>query len=115
MTAYDPGDVVLVPYPFGERSGGKKRPALVVSSSQYNQETGELVVAQITSRRSSPSRVGDYIIEAWSECNLPHPALVRARLATIETFQVLGKLGRLPAAELQAAQADLQSIFAPGD
>ena len=115
MTDYEPGDVILVPFGFAGQPGGWKRPALVVSSSQYNQETGELVVAQITSRRSSPSRVGDYIIEAWSECNLTHPALVRARLATIEASQVLGKLGSLPDAEFQAAQADLQSVFAPGD
>ncbi|HZA24897.1 MAG TPA: type II toxin-antitoxin system PemK/MazF family toxin [Dehalococcoidia bacterium] len=46
MTAYEPGDVILVPYPFGERAGGRKRPALVISSREHNEETGELVVAQ---------------------------------------------------------------------
>ncbi len=115
MTDYEQGDVILVPFGFAGQPGGWKRPALVVSSSQYNQETGELVVAQITSRRSSPARAGDYIIEAWRESNLPHPALVRARLATIEASQVLGKLGRLPDAEFQAARADLQSVFTQGD
>jgi site-specific DNA recombinase len=46
MTAYEPGDVILVPYPFDERAGGRKRPALVISSREHNEETGELVVAQ---------------------------------------------------------------------
>ena len=115
MTDYEQGDVILVPFGFAGQPGGWKRPALVVSSTQYNQETGELVIAQITSRRSSPSRVGDYLIEAWRESNLPHPALVRARLATIDASQVLGKLGKLPDAEFQAAQAGLQSVFVQGD
>ncbi len=115
MTDYEQGDVVLVPFGFAGQPGGWKRPALVISSSSYNQETGELVIAQITSRRASPSRVGDYNIEAWRESNLPRPALVRARLATIEASQVLEKLGRLPDAEFQAAQADLRSVFGQGD
>ena len=30
------GDVVLVPFPFTDQTGAKKRPAVVVSSSGYN-------------------------------------------------------------------------------
>jgi mRNA interferase MazF len=111
MTGYEPGDVVLVPYPFGERAGGKKRPALVVSSGEHNQETGELLIAQITGRVSAAPRIGDYHIQGWREANLPRPALVRARLATIETSQVLRKLGSLTAPEFQVAQIELQSVF----
>ena len=54
MTGFKRGDVVLVPYPFGDRAGGKKRPALVVSPEGYSQVTGEVIVAQITSRGSPP-------------------------------------------------------------
>ncbi len=79
MTDYKPGDVILVPYPFAERAGGKKRPALVVSSLEYNQATGELVIAQITGRLSAALRPGDHRIESWREANLPRPALVRCR------------------------------------
>lgn len=115
MTDYEPGDVVLVPYPFGERAGGKKRPALVVSSGQHNQETGELLIAQITSRVSAAPRIGDYHIQGWREANLPRPALVRARMATIATSQVLRKLGRLTEPELRIAQVELQSVFSHPD
>ncbi|MDA0733749.1 MAG: type II toxin-antitoxin system PemK/MazF family toxin [Chloroflexi bacterium] len=115
MTDYEPGDVVLVLYPFGERAGGKKRPVLVISSAEHNQETGELLIAQITSRVSAAPRIGDYHIQGWREANLPKPALVRARLATIETSQVLRKLGSMPDTEFRAAQADLQSVFGRSD
>jgi mRNA interferase MazF len=111
MTAYEPGDVILVPYPFGERAGGRKRPVLVISSREHNEGTGELVVAQITSRMSSSPRMGDYHIEEWRQANLPRPALVRGRLATIEASLVLRKLGRMSEADLRSAMAALQSLF----
>ena len=84
MTVYKRGDVVLVPYAFDERGAGKKRPALVISTEEYHQATGELLIAQITSRVSAPPRPGDYPIEGWREAKLPRPALVRARLATLK-------------------------------
>ena len=112
MTDYNPGDVILVPYPFGERAGGRKRPALVISSIKHNQETGELLIAQVTSRVSSAPRLGDYHIEAWRDANLPRPALVRARLATIQSSLVLRKLGGLTESEFGAATSQLQSVFA---
>ncbi len=113
MTVYKQGDVVLVPYPFGERAGGKKRPGLVISSLEHNQATGELVIAQITSRVSAPARDGDYHIQSWKDANLPRTALVRCRLATLKTSMVLRKLGELTEADFQAAWAALTVVF-PG-
>jgi mRNA interferase MazF len=34
-TGYSFGDVVLVPFPFTDQSGIKRRPAVIVSSAQY--------------------------------------------------------------------------------
>jgi mRNA interferase MazF len=111
MTDYEPGAVILVPYPFGERAGGRKRPVLVVSSPQYHQETGELIVAQITGRVSAPARAGDYRIEGWRQANLPRPALVRARLATIQRSLVLRQLGRLSDPDFRAALGSVQAVL----
>lgn len=36
MTAYERGDVVLVPFPFSDQTAIKKRPAAVISSNNYN-------------------------------------------------------------------------------
>ena len=89
-TDLNPGDVILLSYPFGEGAGVRKRPALVVSSSAFNQETGELVVAQLTSRVSAP-------------------ALVRARLATLARSLVLRRLGSLSEADYHGALAALKA------
>ena len=111
MTGYKRGDVVLVPYPLGNPAGGQKRPALVISPEEYNQATGELIIAQITSRVSPTPRPGDYPIQGWQEAGLPRPALVRARLATLKSSQVLRRLGTRAEADLGGAAAALQGVL----
>ena len=107
MTAYKPGDPILVAYPFEEHTGGRQRPALVVSPAQYNDATGELVVGQITSRITATPRPGDYQIRDWKDANLPRAAMVRSRLATLQSVLVLRRLGELTAPDLQAAIGEL--------
>jgi mRNA interferase MazF len=43
MMAHSFGDVLLVPFPFVDQSGAKKRPAVIVSSSGYNASHRDLV------------------------------------------------------------------------
>lgn len=111
MTGYNQGDVILVAYPFGERAGGRKRPVLVISPNAYNRATGELVIAQVTSRISGPARPGDYAIEGWKEANLPRPALVRSRLATLKASLVLRRLGTLTEGDFAGVQRALQKVL----
>ena len=112
MTAYEAGDVVLVPFPFGQRAGGRKRPALIISGADYNQGTGQLIIAQVTGRVSGSPRVGDYLVQDWSTAGLLGPSIVRARLATVESGLVLGKLGSLTPDDLSAALAAIQTVLA---
>src|SRR5262249_12377115 len=46
--AFSAGDVVLVPFPYRDRSAERTRPAVVVSCLAYNQQ-GDLVIAAVTS------------------------------------------------------------------
>ena len=103
MTDYKEGDVVLVSYPFGEGAGVRKRPALVISRNNFNQQTEELIVAQITSRISSPNREGDYQIIDWRKASLIKPAIVRLRVATLPTAMVLRRLGSLTEEDFRGA------------
>ena len=47
-TGYSFGDVVLVPFPFTDQSGTKKRPAVVVSSAAYQAQRRDLVIMAVT-------------------------------------------------------------------
>ena len=46
---FDLGDVVLVPFPFTDQSGTKRRPAVVVSLAGYNMSRRDIVIMAITS------------------------------------------------------------------
>ncbi len=116
MTVYSQGDVVLVPFPFAERAGGRKRPALIVASDTGNGSDSDLIIAQVTSHVSSTSRAGDYMIQDWKDAGLPRPAMVRCRLATLQAALVLRKLGSLSQQDLQSALSALRgALFEQGN
>ena len=50
-------------------------------------------------------------IEQWKEANLPGPAIVRSRLATLSTSLVLRRLGTLSADDFQRALASLSAVI----
>lgn len=62
--AYQPGDVVLVPFPLSDLSTVKVRPAVIVSSIRYQASEPDVIVAATTpgaqarSRRSQSRRRG---------------------------------------------------------
>ena len=64
-TSYSFGDIVLVPFPFTDQSGAKKRPAVVVSSAAYNEARRDVVIMAVTSQIKSSGTFGEVIIEDW--------------------------------------------------
>ena len=100
MTTYERGSVVLVPFPFTDLSAVKRRPALVISTDAYNAATGDVIIAQITSRVNSPSRPGDYRPKRWREAGLLIPSLVRARVTTLDSSLLIRALGLMPPEEM---------------
>ena len=56
------GDVVLVPFPFTDQSGIKKRPAVVVSSNNYNISRRDLLIMAITSQVRQPLGFAEALI-----------------------------------------------------
>lgn len=111
MTMPDRGDVVLVPFPFTDLSDTKRRPALILSSGAYNEATGDVIIAQITSRVSAPLRPGDCSIEQWREAGLLAPSRVRAKLTTLARALLVRRLGRMPAGDLSSIDEALSGVL----
>ena len=55
------GDIVLITFPFSDLKGIKVRPAVVISSDNYNQKGQDALFMLISSNISSP-RSSDYFI-----------------------------------------------------
>ena len=86
-------DVVVVPFPFTDRRTSKRRPALIVSSSNFNRVHDQFVLAMITSTGNDwPS---DVAIREWREAGLNVPCKVRFKLFTLDGALIVRKVGRL--------------------
>ncbi len=111
MTAYRRGSVVLVPFPFTDLSDVKRRPALIISTQEYNSATGDVVIAQITSRLNSPPRPGDHIIRGWQRAGLLAPSLVRARITTLHSSMLVRTLGDMPNGDMRSINNSLANAL----
>lgn len=57
-TTPDQGDLVLLPFPFTDLSGLKRRPAIVVSPPDVNRATEDRIVVAVTSKRGTSPAAG---------------------------------------------------------
>jgi mRNA interferase MazF len=106
-----PFDVVVVPFPFTDRSATKRRPALVLSSSAFNQKAQHSVLAMITSAGQS-SWPGDYFIEDLKAAGLPSECVVRLKLFTLDHRLVIRKAGTLGAADQKTLRLGWKGMLA---
>ena len=95
MTNFCKYDVVVVKFPFASSLKYKARPAVIVSSEFYNQNSRDtLIILAISSQINSKLKF-EKKIEKWKESNLLKPSIFKASIATIEKDFVVTKLGSL--------------------
>ena len=105
------GEVVLVPFPFTDQSGVKKRPAAVVSSSDYNAARRDLVIMAITSQVRQPLGFGEAIINDWQDAGLIKPSVFKPVFTTIEQELVVRAMGTLSAADLRTLREVIGQVI----
>jgi mRNA interferase MazF len=105
------GDVVLVGFVFSDEFVGKLRPALVISSSAYNRERKEVVVAAITSNAEAASlrRLPDVDRKG---AGLLFPSVATGILRTGTRGMVDRKLGTMAKGDLDAVDNGLRPSLA---
>ena len=95
IVTFEAFDVVVVPFPFTDRSSSKRRPALVISdATSFNNRVGQSVLAMITSARHSDWPL-DVEITDLDSAGLPASSVVRMKLFTLDNQLVLRKAGAL--------------------
>ncbi len=90
---YSAWDIVVVPFPFSETTGTKRRPALVISQSSFN-EDGHTVLTMITTRAHHPWP-GDTELTDRRSAGLNLPCIVRLKTFTLDNRLIIRRLGRL--------------------
>jgi mRNA interferase MazF len=94
-TVYSFGDLVLVPFPFTDQTGAKKRPAVVVSSTTYNGARRDVLLMAVTSQVRATAGVGEVIVSDWQKAGPLKASVIKPVLATVEKGLILRTLGQL--------------------
>jgi mRNA interferase MazF len=101
-TSYSFGDIVLVPFPFTDQSGTKKRPAVVVSSTAYHRARRDVLIMAVTSQTRPTGAIGEVQVKDWKGAGLIKPSVIKPVITTIEASLVIRRLGQLKKEEQEA-------------
>ena len=106
----EPFDVVVIPFPFTDRRATKRRPALVVSSADFNEAHEKSILAMITSTMSKwPS---DVALRDWRRAGFNIPCKVRLKLVTLDDALILRRVGTLSKRDSKAVKDGLSCFLA---
>ena len=109
-TGYSFGDIVLVPFPFTDQTGTKRRPAVVVSSRRYHTERPDVVIMAVTSQMR-PGGFAEVSVKEWKAAGLLKASVIKPVLATIDATLVVRTLGQLKDDDQQALRLALKGIL----
>ena len=109
--AYEPFDVVVVPFPFTDSSRTKRRPALVLSQKiGFGLIIEHSVLAMITSQKNEPWPL-DIAIKNKKQSGLTANSVVRMKLFTLDNRFIIRKIGHLSKADQTQVKQRLSKIF----
>ena len=101
------GDVILVRFPFTDLKAGKGRPAVVVSTAEYNRAGDDVIATAVTGNLKAAWHPGDYLLEGWRGAGLLKESLAKSVVFTIEKSLVTHKLGKLSKIDMQGVSRGL--------
>jgi len=111
MTPYKFGNIILVPFPFTNQATTKKRPAVVISTEEYNNRRPDLIIMAITSRLYQTNDLDEKLVADWQGAGLLKPSVFKPIITTIENTLVLKQLGALQNEDRHTLSEILRNIL----
>lgn len=103
-------EIYVVNFPFSDRDRTKRRPALIICSPEFIQQTGNILLAMVTSAKHS-NWPGDSEIDDLSAAGLTHPCKIRMRFMTLAADQVKDKKGKLSPRDIVSVRQTLHATI----
>jgi mRNA interferase MazF len=100
-----------VSFPFTSQSAAKKRPAVVVSNSAYNQQKPDVVIMAITSQLRASASFGELWLSDCGSANLLRASAIKPVFATIEQNLIQRHLGKLSSRDQAALRHAISSVL----
>ncbi len=102
------GEVVVVPFPFSNLKGKKRRPALVLAQAEFN----NLILCQITSKPYSSQTAIQLELTDFLWGRLPITSFVRPdKLFTAEPHLIISTVGGLAIPKLKQIIDQVRDVF----
>ena len=108
---FKPFDIVVVPFPFTDKLAEKRRPALIVSGKLFNEQHDHLILAMITTAKSSLWK-SDIQLNDWKKAMLTMPCKVRLKLFTLDRQLITRRLGCLSKSDKEAVKSAIKLFLA---
>lgn len=99
--ALHPGDVVIVD--FAGATGVKRRPAVVISSDEYNQTHLDIILGALTTSLRLATTSADHVLVDWKVAGLHQPSAFRVYFSMAMPADVV-VVGRLSATDWSMIQ-----------
>jgi mRNA interferase MazF len=110
-SAFTFGEVLLVPFPFSNQEGNKKRPAVVISNDAYHANRPDLLIMAITSQPHTMLDFATFTIVDWQTAGLLKPSFTKPVLTTLEQTLVIRSMGKLSPRDQQSLRQMLAQIL----
>ena len=105
-------EIVLLPFPFSDQSGAKKRPALIISNDKFNSSSQELIVCAITSNIDSSDPYSVLIRkEDWKSGLYSESCVKSSLILAIHKGLILKKIGRLGTGRFNEVMEQVHGIL----
>lgn len=103
---YNQFDIVLVPFPFTDKSTTKKRPAIVLNNQNYQIKNNHLILAMITSAKNS-NWESDLPIKELESTGLKTECVIRYKIFSLDERIILKKIGKISENEQKQIKENL--------
>jgi mRNA interferase MazF len=105
------GEIVLVPFPYSNQQSAKQRPALVLSSSDFNSGP-DAVLCAITSNLQNSDRSILINQSDMAKGNLLLPSRIKpGKLVSVEQSVIRKSVGRVSATVMHQVWKELDSLL----
>ena len=106
----DPGVVVLTRIRFAEGTETKKRPAVVLTNSQYHDSRADAIVVALSTQRGA-MYYGDCDLQEWREAGLPRATKAKGVIQTIDRSTIERRLGALSPSDFDRVKEAVRLIL----
>ena len=104
MPSFSRHDVVLVRYPFSDFSGGKVRPAIIVSAVHPSED---LIIVALTSRIEK-LLPGEFLLRGWRAAGLNVPTAAKRGVFTVSGSLIARAIGSITSEDKKSLDESLR-------